>query len=497
MKPIYIVLIAIAALFLGLLIFMIIRTILTKKDTSKSTYVGPKVDIDKLTEILQGAVRIPTITPLHPGDDMSSFLKYHKYLQDSFPEIFKIADLTIINKYSLIIKIEGTEKNLLPIAFLAHQDVVPATMEGWEVEPFSGDIKEGCVYGRGSQDMKCQMISALFAMETLLKERKLPRKTIYFCFGHDEESTGMEGAHNIAKYLEDNNIKFEFILDEGGTITDGSLLGIDGKIALIGTCDKGYADFKITSTKDGGHGASPKKVSSVDMIAKAITKLNKHPMKAYRSVPLRITLKNLAPYMKPLYKFLFVNSDILSPLLKPVLSAVNPLTNSILRTTIAFTKLEGSTAPNVIPVKASAVMNVRINAGETSSDVIHHIKKVIGKEYEIEEYNKTFEPTRISPSEGDPIFDTIKGCIKDVYHGIIVSSYPFIGATDSKHYENVSEHLYRFTPFEVDFSDSKRIHGLNERCHIDRLYLADQFFRRLIEKTCYNIDEKKDNTNNK
>lgn len=488
----YIVLIVLASLILALFIFMLIRTILKKPINPESTYQAPKVDIDALTEKLQGAVRIKTVTKLKPEDSQESFLEYHKYLFKTFPEIFKIAEVTVINKYSLIIKITGTDSSLLPVAFLAHQDVVPATIDGWEVDPFSAEIKDGCVYGRGSQDMKSQMISVLNALEVLLSEKKFPERTIYYCFGHDEEITGMEGAYNIAKFLEDQNIQFEYMLDEGGTITNGRLLGIDGKIALIGTCDKGYADYKISAIKDGGHGSSPKKISSVDMIAKAITKLNKHPMKAYRSIPIRITFKTLAPYMKPLYKFLFINSDILAPLLKPVLTRINPLTNSILRTTIAFTMMNGATAANVIPVKSSAVMNVRINPGQTNADVLHHIKKVLGKDYIVEEYNMCFEPTRISPSDGDKIYETIKESIKDIYHGVIVSSYPFIGATDSKHYGKLSDHIYRFTPFEVDETDQKRIHGLNERCHIDRLYLAHQFFRRLIEKTCYNINDKKE-----
>ncbi|MBO4539217.1 MAG: M20/M25/M40 family metallo-hydrolase [Clostridia bacterium] len=469
----------------ALLLFMIVRTAVvrpTKKEIERISY---EVDKNEAADILSGAVRIPTVTAYNEGDDQTPFLRYHEYLEKKFPLIFARAEKTVINNYSLVLKIQGKDPSLLPGCFLAHQDVVPATSDGWEVDPFAGEIKDGYVYGRGSQDMKSQLIASLLGLELLLREGKEPVRTIYYCFGHDEEFTGKEGAKYIVDYLLKNNIRFEFVVDEGGTMLDGKMIGIkDRYVALIGTCEKGYADYKLTATRDGGHASAPKKKSSVDEIAEAVYDLAHSPMKRTFSKPLKQMYRALAPYMNPIYKFFLINSDILGPILKPALGMINPLLNSAMRTTFAFTQLQGSDAPNVIPVKASAVVNVRINIGETRKDVMNHIQKVVGKKIEVSELENTFDPSPVSLTDTDTYAKLVRS-IEEVYEGFVVAPYPFIAATDSKWYYKVSNGVYRFTPFVYGSDDQKRIHGLNERCSIDGLGRAVEFYHRLMENLCY------------
>ncbi len=469
----------------ALLLFMIVRTLIARPKKGKTEPFTFEVDKDEAARVLSGAVRIPTVTAYNEGDDQTPFLRFHEYLEKNFPLIFARAEKTVVNGYSLILKISGKDPDLMPGCFLAHQDVVPAAADGWEVDPFGGEVKDGYVYGRGSQDMKSQLIASLFGLELLLREGKEPTRTIYYCFGHDEEFTGKEGAKSIVEYLVKNNIRFEFVIDEGGTMLDGNLIGIKNKyVALIGTCEKGYADYKLTATRDGGHASAPKKKSSVDEIAEAVYDLAHTPMKRTFSKPLKEMYRTLAPYMNPLYKFFLVNVDLLGWLLKPVLGLINPLLNSTMRTTFAFTQLQGSDAPNVIPVKASAVVNVRINIGETREDVLKHMKKVVGKKIEVSELEDTFDPSPVSLTNTET-YATLVRSIEEVYEDFVVAPYPFIAATDSKWYYTVSNGVYRFTPFVYGLDDQKRIHGLNERCEIEGLGRAVVFYRRLIENLCY------------
>ena len=303
----YAILIAIGLLF----VFMIIRTLIARPKKIPSAVPQPEINESEIVNILSEAIKIPTVTKYKDGDDQSSFPVFHEFLKKTFPEIFSRAKVTVINNYSLVIVIEGEDKSLMPGCFLAHQDVVPATPEGWETDPFGGTIKDGYVYGRGSQDMKSQLVTALYGLEILLRDGKEPLRSVYYCFGHDEEATGKDGARNIVAYLKEQGIRFAFVIDEGGTILDGKPLGIKNKLCLIGTCEKGYSDFILTSVKDGGHASSPKKKSSVDAIADAIHDLRRSPMKTTWSEPLKLLFKTIAPYMNPLYKFLFVNRDIL------------------------------------------------------------------------------------------------------------------------------------------------------------------------------------------
>lgn len=480
----YYILYAVLGLLGALIIFMILRTVFTRPKKQEFSYAPAEIDEKEITEILQNAIRIPTVTKYKEGDDQSSFPVYHEFLKKTFPEIFKRADVTKINEYSLIIRIDGTDKSLMPGCFLAHQDVVPAPIDGWEVDPFAGVVKDGFVYGRGAQDMKSQMVTSLYGLELLLREGKEPKRTIYYCFGHDEEFTGKMGARYIAEHLEKQGVRFAFVIDEGGTILDGNVIGVDGNVALIGTCEKGYADIQLTSVKDGGHASTPKKKSSVDAIADAIHDLRRKPMKSYWSEPLKLMFKELAPYMKPVYKFLFVNRAILSPVLKAVLCSIS-FTNSVMRTTFAFTQMEGSTAVNVIPVKSTANVNVRINFKESRESVRKYIQKVVGKDIQVTFYGSSFEPTPVSKTIGSEVYEQLRTCISEVYEGFIVAPYPFPASSDSKYYYRISDNVYRFTPFVYTVEDQKRIHGINERCAISGLVRASRFYKHYIERICY------------
>ena len=188
--------------------------------------------------------------------------------------------------------------------------------------------------------------------------------------------------------------------------------------------------------------------------------------------------------VKPLFKFMFVNRDILGGLLKHVLCLVSPYINSILRTTFAFTQLQGADAPNVIPFQSSAVVNTRINIGETVEEVQQYIQDVVGKDVKVSVLGTAFNPTPISKTKESEIYNTLTSTISEKF-GFVVAPYPFIAATDAKHYYPVSDNVYRFTPFELSPETQKGIHGLNECCSIESLGLATDFFKEFIIRSCY------------
>ena len=234
---------------------------------------------------------------------------------------------------------------------------------------------------------------------------------------------------------------------------------------------------------NGGHASSPKKRSSVDSIGEAVFYLSHMPMKSYWSKPIKQTFDNLAPYMCFGYKFLFVNRDILSPLLKAVVCRINPIMNSLFRTTFAFTQLKGSDATNVIPNTASAVVNVRVNMGQSTEEVIKYIKKVVGKNIEVTVMERAFEPVAMESVE-NKTYKNIVDTVDEVF-GYVCTPYPFIAASDAKYYNKISDSVFRFGPLEMEADDQNRIHSKDERCKVSSLVRGTQFFYRFIEKTCY------------
>lgn len=477
----------IGVFFATLITFMLIRTVVVKPEKQIEIDANlPHVDKEKVANLLSKAVSYKTVTLIDDEGDGSVFLEFQKFLEKSFPLVMKGAEKVSINKYSAMYIYRGTNTDLLPIAVLAHQDVVPADEEGWDVPAFSGEIKDNYVYGRGSQDMKSQLIACLEGLEILLSKNIEIQRTIYFCFGHDEERKGIYGAKLIVdKFLEEGQ-RFELVIDEGGSIIDGNMLGINKHIALIGTCEKGYADLILEVNQESGHASTPPRKTAVGTLAKGIYKIEKKKMKTRWSQPVLDMFDALAPYMKAPLKFVAVNKDLLSFVLRPVLDLISPFTSCLVRTTFAPTQLLGSDTPNTLPASAKASINCRILPGETVDDVVKHVKKR-AKGVEVTVVEGETNPSLISPSKGKQ-YEYISNSILEVFPDTIVAPYIFIATSDSKYYHQVSNYVYRFTPFLKEVDDANRIHGVNERQDIDMLVKGVEFFYKLYENACSNIE---------
>jgi len=463
---------------------MIIRTLLTKNTQTAvmGGFVPFGADKDKIAEELSGAVKFPTVT-LQDGNAKGGavFLEFQKYLEKTYPLLMSKAKKVQINGYAVIYMIDGSDKTLLPSAFLAHQDVVPALEDNWEFPPYSGEIHNGYVYGRGAQDMKAQMIASLHAMEQLLKSGAVLKRGAYFCFGHDEELRGDQGAAKIAEYLEQNNVKLEYVLDEGGAIVDGKMLGCKGKLALIGTCEKGYADIILTAESRGGHASMPKKRTALGTLSEAVMDVELSPMKSYFASPVKEMFKELAPAMPFPMKLALVNRDILSPILRFVLAKLHPVANSLIRTTFAPTQMKGANVPNTLPSVATANINVRINTGQTVEDVVKHIKAVVGRKISVSVDEGDSPASQVSSTTSNA-YKNLRDTICTVF-GATVAPYMFTAATDSGRYYGLTKNVYRFTPFDLNAEDGSRIHSANERMDINALAMGAEFFMTLYKNT--------------
>lgn len=467
-------------------LIMIMRTLCVEKIKQNLKKVEYNLDLDTACAHLSDAVKIPTVSPKFAGDNKENFFAYEAFLEKSYPLIHNIADKTVINNHALIFKIKGDSGDMLPIAFLAHQDVVPSSESGWEYPPFSGQTVnldgEEYIYGRGTMDMKGQMIAILEAVEYCLENNLSFKRDVYLCFGYDEELTGVLGASKIVDYLRENNIKFEFLIDEGGVVLEGSMLGIDGKIALIGNSEKGYLDLALTATCDGGHSSSPVHPTSIEKLSKAIYKLSKRPMAARWTQSTEELFDTLTPHFNFLGKFICVNRKIFSPLLKLVIAKVNPAAEAVIRTTIAPTMVKGSDAYNTISKTATANINCRLLAGDTEESVSAYIQKIVGKDIKVERQIGTSydAPSGVSTTDTDS-YKLIAKSVVEAFDGLIPAPFPFIAGSDAKFYYPVAKHIYRFSPFIIDQADAERIHGVNERIATKELLPAITFFIRVIE----------------
>ena len=487
--------IAVAALALLCVIVLAIRAnVRSVKQPQEELVSVADLNEENAPKHLQEAVRFPTVSMIdeYAGKD-KPFLEMRKWLLETYPNVAKQAELTIIAGYSLVFRLEGSDPSLLPACFLSHQDVVPADPTGWDHPPFSGVLAEdGYIYGRGTMDMKYHLISVLEGVEYWLKKGKRFKRTVYLCFGHDEEPTqSQEGAPNIVRYFQEKGVRFEYVLDEGGSIIEGKQLFAKGVIAAVGATEKAAGDLEIIVTKEGGHSSRPSYPSANGILANVIRKIEKHQMPSRMTPLLKSTFVSLSSATNPLLKFFLANSDVFSPLLRWILGIANPVTNALIRTTLATTVIKGSDARNTIPGVVTLNVNYRLLCGDTTQDVVDHLKKVLRKEFKRKQVTiKTLQCVDQCPESpcDNETFETLAKSIRKTFPDTTVIPYVFLGGTDSSFYTPVCDKVYRFGPMMVGIEDEHRFHGLNERITPAAVNQSVKFIITYLQDSCYPYD---------
>ena len=480
-------LVKIVAVLCGLLILIMVYNTVTFRSSDSGEFENVQIKLvnDGIADRLAGAIQIPTVSYQQVSDiDYPAFLCLHQFIDENFPKVRQSLQKTVINDFSLLYKWQGSEPERQPVILLSHMDVVPVVVGSesrWLYPPFSGEIAEGYIWGRGTLDNKQGVFAILEAVEDLLAKGHQPQRTIYLAFGHDEEIGGREGAGKIAAYLKSQNINALYALDEGGFITDGSQLGLSGKIAMVNISEKGIVNLKLTVTGEGGHSSIPPAETAATILSQAVTKIsaNKLPVNI---VPVQKMLASVAGDLPLHQRVVAANIGLLKPLVTLFAERV-PTLNAFVRTTTAPTMLQGSPKSNVLPTEAVAIINHRIMPGETGESVKAFVTKVIDDDRVSVEFDGGYgNPSRVASvsSEG---FLSISKTIKQIaQEDPIIFTGLLPAATDTRHYGEVSDDQYRFIYAEINMNEN-RFHGTNERIKVTSYLEAVKFFVQLIKNS--------------
>lgn len=434
---------------------------------------------------LAGALRFRTVSHQDPSQlDAGEFRALHRYLADTFPRVQRALGREPVSELSLLYTWTGGDPTARPLVLLSHLDVVPveaATEPAWAEPPFAGKVSGGFVWGRGAIDDKVGVVGILEAVESLLADGFQPRHTVYLAFGHDEEVGGVHGAARIARVLAERGVQAEFVLDEGLTLTEGLVPGVTRPVALVGTAEKGYLSLELAVESEGGHSSRPPRETAVGILAAALHDLARRPLPAALAGATRQFLDFVAPETSFPYRLALANLWLFGPLVERRLAAL-PESDAMIRTTTAPTMLAGSVKENVLPARASAVVNFRIRPGESSDAVIAHVRAAIGDpRVRITPYGPTrSEPSPEARTDG-PAFAAVARAIRETFPDAIVAPALLLGATDSRHYTTLSDDIFRFLPIYLRSEDATRPHGTNERVAVSDVESAVRFYRRLIE----------------
>lgn len=474
-------------LILGIIVIAAIFTINTIRYPSQQVKIEaiPKVAIDDaVAQRLAQAIQFPTVSSESRVDTVA-FENLDSLIQKSYPLVDSLLEKETVNRFSYIYKWQGKNPKLNPILLLAHLDVVPvedSSLDKWTQPPFGGKIVDGTIWGRGTMDDKSSAFGILEAVSMLLEADYLPERTVYLAFGHDEEVSGLNGAQVIAEKFRQRKIEFEFILDEGSLIIENAVAGLASPLALIGVAEKGYTTLTLTANlEDGGHSSMPPAETAVGVLSKAIYTLQENPFPAKIDGAVKDMFDHIGPEMGTFNKVLFANLWLTEGLIVGQFNK-SPQSSAMIRTTTAPTMLRGGIKDNVLPTKASARINFRILPGETVESVTEYVTKTIDDKRIIvapSENKMSQNPSVISSTESFG-FQIIQTTIQQLNPDVVVAPSLVIAATDSRHYTGLSDYIYRFQPIQIDKSETKRFHGIDEQLEVENYKNMIRFYRELI-----------------
>lgn len=470
-----------------IVVIVLVRTAFVFEDKqlkANTTVTELAIDESRALQQLSKAIQIPTIS----YDDESkvngsSFLQFHRHLQQAFPLVHQQMQKQVINQYSLIFHFPGADKNLKPALFLAHMDVVPVddnTLANWTHSPFSGKRVGDSIWGRGTMDDKSGVMALMEATELMLKQNHQPKRGFYLAFGHDEEVGGSQGAAKIAQHFSEKGIEFEFVLDEGGAITNGMMQGISRPVALVGIAEKGFVNIHLTVQSDGGHSSQPPKHTAVGILSQAIVNIEQNPFEPSLEFT-KMTFDAIGSEAAFGSRMALANLWLTDRLVKNTLMKQSKLAAS-LHTTTAATMVTGSSKSNILPTQATGVVNARIFPGETWQSVKQRIEAIIDDPRVKVTTTMNSNPSPISTTDSLG-FNLIAQSIRDLDDKTLVAPYLVQGGTDSKYFYGVSDNVYRFLMMRVTKDTLKRLHGIDEQItttdYLDTIRFYYQMLKRI------------------
>ena len=437
-------------------------------------------DRQKAIDALQKLVQCKTISHNDPAlEDEMEFRKLIDLLPGLYPKVFAICDFQELPNRGLLFKWPG-KKSTAPSVMMAHYDVVSVNEESWEKPPFDGIIEDGVLWGRGTLDTKVTFNGVLSAANALIEAGFQPENDVYFAFSGGEEVNG-KGAVNIVNWFCDNGIQPALVVDEGGAVVENVFPGVKAPCAMVGIAEKGMMNVRYTVRSGGGHASAPLPKTPITTLAATVQKIVKKPFKMHLTKPAAEMFDTLGRHSSFALKIVFANLWLFKPVLDLICKSGGGEMNALVRTTTAFTMMEGSSGRNVLPAQASIISNMRLNPADSVESATAYLKKVVNNESVEIEVLESFQPSPISETGCDS-WNKVAAAVANTWPGCIVSPYLMVQCSDSRHYGKLSRNVYRFSAMDMTTEERRSIHGNNEKIRLETIGKAVEFYIRLMEQ---------------
>ena len=475
----------IGAIILGIIVaflaVVLVRT-LAFKPKAQPAISEEKVRFDKdgAVHALAELVKCKTISYYdHSLEDNAEFEKLISKLPTLYPDVFAACEFQQLPDRALLFKWPGKTAGD-PAVLMAHYDVVPVNEDQWEKPAFEAIIEEGVMWGRGTLDTKVTINGVLYAANSLIAQGFQPEHDIYFAFSGGEEVSG-KGAPNVVDLFEKLGITPAMVVDEGGAVVENVFPGVKQPCGLIGIAEKGMMNAQFRCVSAGGHASAPKPHTPVGILSRACTRLENKPFKAHIEGPASQMFDTLGRYSTPLYRMIFANMWCFGWIIDLLGRLSGGEMNALVRTTVAFTQMEGSSAANVIPPEARMVANMRLNPSDTIESALAYLRKVVDDEAVEVTALEAANPSRVSTTNC-PAWEKVSASVAETWRGSIVAPYLMVQCSDSRHWGRISDKVYRFSAMDLTAAERATIHGNNERIRLETVGKAVEFYIRLMSK---------------
>ena len=412
-------------------------------------------------------------------EDDAEFKKLIALLPALYPRVFDTCAFQQLPDRALLLRWPG-KSDQAPSVMMAHYDVVPVAEESWEKPPFAAIIEDGVMWGRGTLDTKVTFNGVLSAANYLISQGFVPENDMYFAFSGGEEING-PGAKNIVAYFQQHGIQPALVVDEGGAVVENVFPGVKEPCGLIGIAEKGMINVQYRTASNGGHASAPKPHTPVGILSRACTKIEGKPFPCHIDGPAGLMFDTLGRRSTFLYRMIFANLWCFGWVLDLLGKKSGGEMNALMRTTVAFTQMEGSSTPNVIPPEAKMVSNIRLNPHDSVQSAVDRLRRTIADDAVEVTVLQSSEPSPVS-EVNCPAWDKVASAVAETWNDCVVSPYLMVQCSDSRHYRDLSNHVYRFSAMALTSEERATIHGHNERIRLENITKAVEFYIRLMEK---------------
>ncbi|MFT4214599.1 MAG: M20/M25/M40 family metallo-hydrolase [Microbacterium sp.] len=443
----------------------------------------PGLDADAALARFRELLRIPTVSHADEAlTDGAPFDEFLAALVRLYPHTHRVLEREVVDRHALLYRWAGARAED-PIVLMAHIDVVPVVDDQWEHPPFGAELvgegPDAVIHARGAIDDKGALVAIFEAVEQLAASGFVPERDIYLSFGHNEEVAG-SGARSLVTVLRERGVRPWLVIDEGGAVVDGVVPGIAVPTAMVGVAERGVMTLQLTAHEAGGHASTPPAVPATARLARAIDRIHRHPFPTRIAPPVRALFATLAPHAPQPLRWVFGNLALTGALLAAVFPRLGPEMNAMVRTTAVATELSGAPGENVLATVARAAINVRLLTGDTVEGATARIRRIVADPEIQIEVRHASDPSPVSPWRGAQWRRIAASVATALGEDIVTTPYIQLGASDSRWFTAISDHVYRFTPFHLTRAERDALHAHNERIRVEVWLRGIGFYRELI-----------------